>query len=53
MNVDILIDTQQSMPTNLKPAPQPDYVLRGHAWEVQAIAFHPDGDLLYTGYTNA
>ena len=40
------------MPSNLKPAPQPEYVLRGHAWEVQTIAFHPDGHLLYTGYVH-
>lgn len=38
--------------SNVKPAPRPEFVLRGHAWEVQAIAFHPDDHLLYTGYAS-
>ena len=30
-------------------APDPEYVLRGHHADVQALAFHPALDLLYAG----
>ncbi len=43
-------DENTQMTRHIRPAPRPAFVLRGHAWEVQAIAFHPDGHLLYTGY---
>ena len=30
-------------------APDPEYVLRGHRADVQALAFHPALDVLYAG----
>lgn len=32
------------------PAPGPLSVLRGHQTDVQALAFHPALDVLYSGY---
>lgn len=29
--------------------PEPDVVLRGHANDVQAVCFHPNEKVLYTG----
>ena len=32
-----------------RPSPDPDYVLRGHQAEVQALLFHPTQDILLSG----
>lgn len=33
-----------------RPSPDPDYVLRGHQAEVQALLFHPSQDILLSGW---
>ena len=32
-----------------RPSPDPEYVLRGHRTDVQALLFHPEMDVLYSG----
>ena len=32
------------------PPPDPDFVLRGHRADVQALLFHDKSDLLLSGY---
>ena len=33
-----------------RPSPDPEYVLRSHQAEVQALLFHPSQDLLLSGW---
>lgn len=38
-----------ALQTKPRPSPDPEFILRGHSTDVQALLFHPQLDLLYSG----